>query len=212
VPVNFNDIQGAECICTTSTCGAGLLNAASAVQAAQKPFGIVQATSTIDPNTSVGIDGRTSFDVDGDPVTTYQWSIVNVTGATPTIADVATGTTTLQVTGNSRFTLRLRVTDDAGLIDDTDFAMVTTTPPEPPPVPPATTPIGGGGGGGGGSFDWWLLVLGLLPLALPGPRRRKAVRVRSRPAPRNSTLREVQELYGSARRSYRNRRRQHFPQ
>lgn len=211
VPVSVNDIQGAECICTTSTCGAGLLNVASAVKAAQKPFGIVQAPSTIDPSTSVNIDGRTSFDVDGDPVTAYQWSIVNVTGVTPTIADIATGTTTLQVTGNSRFTLRLRVTDDAGIIDDTDFAIVTTTPPEPPPAPLPSTPIGGGGGGGG-SFDWWLLVLGLLPLAFTGPRRRKAVRARGRALPRDSALREVQELYGSARRSYRSRRRQNFPQ
>jgi serine protease len=205
VPVSVNDVQGAECICTTSTCGAGLLNAAAAVNAALKPFGIVQAPTTIDPSVSVPIDGRTSFDVDGDPVTTYQWSILNVTGATPTIADVGTGTTTLQVTGNSRFTLRLRVTDDAGLTDDTDFAMVTSTPPEPPPTPPASTPIGGGGGGGG-SFDWWLLVLGLLPLALPGPRRRKAARARGRSVPRSSLSDEVPEL-NSASRSYRRRRR-----
>lgn len=188
VPTSF--VQDAECICTTVTCGAGMLNTVSAVNAALKPFGIVQATATIDPNVSVNIGGSASFGAPGRSIAAYQWSILNVTGATPTLADAAAASTTLQVSGNSRFTLRLRVTDDAGATDDTDFAMVTSTAPEPQ-TPPASTPIGTGGGGG--SFDWWLLLLGLLPLALPGPRRRKA-------SP------------SSPGRSHRRRRRQQFPQ
>ena len=187
VPTTF--VQGGECICTTATCGAGMLNTAAAVSAALKPFGIVQSIATIDPNVAVNISGSTSFAAPNQTVTSYQWSVVNVTGATPTIADAAAASTTLQVNGNSRFTLRLRVTDDAGAIDDTDFAMVTTTPPEPQ-TPPPSSPIGRSDGGGG-SFDWWLLFLGLLPLALPGPRRRKLTN-------------------GSAGRSHRRRRREHF--
>ncbi|HWK52512.1 MAG TPA: hypothetical protein VNR40_21605, partial [Steroidobacter sp.] len=160
------------------------------VTAALKPFGIVQSTATIDPNVAVNISGSTSFAAPDQTVASYQWSVVNVTGATPTIADAAAASTTLQVDGNSRFILRLRITDDAGTIDDTDFAMVTSTPPEPQ-TPPPTSPIGRSSGGGGGSFDWWLLFLGLLPLALPGPRRRKVTN-------------------GSAGRSHRRRRREHF--
>ena len=205
-------LQGAECICTTTTCGAGMLNTASAVAAALKPFGIVLAPATIDTNVNIPIDGTTSFDVNGNAVASYAWSIANVTGATPTIAAATTGVTTLQVPGNSRFTLSLRVTDTNGATDDTNFAMVTTTSPDPPPAPPATSPIGPRGNGGGGSFDWWLLVLGLLPLALPGPRRRKPARVRSRSTPRNSTTREIHEATGLTSRSHRRRRRQHFPQ
>lgn len=205
VPTNF--VQGQECICTTATCGAGMLNTAAAVTAALRPFGVVQATATIDPNVSVNISGTASFGAPGHTVTAYQWSILNVTGATPTIADTAAATTTLQVTGTSRFTLRLRVTDDAGVTDDTDFAMATAQPQ----TPPASTPIGSGGGGGG-SFDWWLLVLGLLPLALPGPRRRRAARARAQSKSRNSSSRDLSEANPSASRSYRRRRRQHFPQ
>jgi hypothetical protein len=96
--------------------------------------------------------------------------------------------TTVQVAGNSRFTLRLRVTDDAGATDDTDFAMVTTTAPDV--QAPPTSPIGQSGGGGG-SFDWWLLILGLLPLALPAFRRRRVAS-------------------GSAGRGHRRRRREDF--
>lgn len=187
VPTTF--VQGAECICTTVTCGAGMLNTAGAVNAALKPFGVVQSTATIDPNVAINISGSTSFAAPTRTVASYQWSVLNVTGATPTIADAAATSTTVQVNGNSRFTLRLRVTDDAGVTDDTDFAMVTSTPPEPQ-TPPASSPIGQSNGGGG-SFDWWLLFLGLLPLAIPGPRRRKVVN-------------------GSAGRSHRRRRREHF--
>ena len=200
VPTNVQ--QGAECICTTSTCGSGMLNTAAAVAAALKPFGVIQANAVIDPNVGVNIAGSSSFGAPGHTVASYQWSILNVTGATPTIADTAASTTTLQVSGNSRFTLRLRVTDDAGTTDDTDFAMVTTTSPDIV-TPPASTPIGPRGRGGGGNFDWWLLFLGLLPLALPGPRRRKAVRVRWRCLPRNLP---------SISRGLRRRRRQQVPQ
>lgn len=189
VPTNF--VQGEECICTTVTCGAGMLNTFAAVTAALKPFGIVQSTATIATNTAVNISGSTSFGAPGHTISSYQWSTLNVTGATPAIADAGAASTTVQVSGNSRFTLRLTVTDDAGVTDGTDFAMVTSTPPESQ-APPASTPIGTGGGGGG-SFDWWLLLLGLLPLALPGPRRRKVVSA-------------------SASRGNRRRRRQYFPQ
>jgi serine protease len=187
VPTTF--VQGGECICTTVTCGAGMLNTFGAVQAALKPFGIVTSSATIDPNVAVNISGSTSFAAPTHTVASYQWSVVNITGATPAIADAAAVATTVQVNGNSRFTLRLRVTDDAGVTDDTDFAMVTSTPPEPQ-TPPASSPIGQSNGGGG-NFDWWLLFLGLLPLALPGPRRRKVAN-------------------GSAGRSDRRRRREDF--
>lgn len=203
IPTNF--VQRQECICTTSTCGSGILNTAAAVAAALRPFAFVTAAATIDPNVSVNINATASFGSPGRTITAYQWSVAGVIGATPTITDTTAATTTLQVTGTSRFTLRLRVTDDTGVTDDTDFAMATTQPQA------RSTPIGRGSGGGG-SFDWWLLVLGLLPLALPGPRRRRAARARAQSKPRNSSSRDLQDATISASRSYRRRRRQHFPQ
>lgn len=199
--------QGDECICTTATCGAGMLNTFAAVSALSSgaPFGVIQASSSIAVNTNVAIDARTSFDSSGGNVASYQWSVVNVTGAMPTIANAASPNTTLQVGGTSSFTLRLQVTDANGATDMTDFTMATAAT-----TPPAQTPIGGGGGGGG-AFDWWLLLLGLLPLALPGPRKRKPARVRGE-AHRASPLPEWQHASVSAVRSDRRRRRQNFPQ
>jgi len=200
--------QNEECICTTSTCGAGMLNTQAAVNAAisAAPFGVIQASSTLTVNTATNISGTASFDSNGAQIGTYQWSVLNVTGAMPTIANPTSGTTTVQVGDTSSFTLRLRVTDASGATDDTDFAMATAAPI----TPPSATPIGSGGGGGG-SFDWWLLLLGLLPLALPGPRKRKPARVRGRMAPR-SPLSEWQHASVSAVRSDRRRRRQQFPE
>ena len=60
-------------------------------------------------------------------------------------------------------------------------------------------------------FDWWLLLLGLLPLALPGPRKRRPARVRGL-ARRTSPLPEWQHATVSAVRCDRRRRRQNFPQ
>jgi serine protease len=205
VPTTFT--QGEECICTTATCGAGMLNTAAAVNSLAAPFGVIQAPGTIDVNTNISINALTSFDTNGGSVASYQWSVLNVTGAMPTIANATTGTTTLQVTGTSNFTLRLRVTGAGGTTDDTDFAMATAAST----TPPTQTPIGSGGGGGGGAFDWWLLLLGLLPLALPGPRKRKPARVRGL-ARRSSPLPEWQHASVSAVRSDRRRRRQNFPQ
>jgi serine protease len=203
-----NLVQGAECICTTATCGAGMLNTSAAINALSSPFGVIQASSTIGISTNVSIDGSSSFDTNGNQVVSYQWSVLNVSGAMPTIANATSGTTTLQVSGTSNFTLRLRVTGASGATDDTDFAMATTAVT----TPPAQTPIGsGGGGGGGGAFDWWLLLLGLLPLALPGPRKRRPARVRGL-ARRASPLGEWQHASVSAVRCDRRRRRQHFPE
>jgi serine protease len=206
VPTTFP--QGEECICTTATCGAGMLNTSAAVNALSGPFGVIQAPATIEVNTNISIDGRTSFDTSGSQVPTYQWSVLNVTGAMPTIANPASGNTTLQVSGTSNFTLRLRVTGADGTTDDTDFAMATVASTSPP----TQTPIGSGGGGGGGAFDWWLLLLGLLPLALPGPRKRRPAGARGRQAPRAKPLSEWQHASISAVRSDRRRRRQNFPQ
>ena len=41
VPVNDQDFQLAQCLCTTSTCGAGMANAANSVAAADRPIAAV---------------------------------------------------------------------------------------------------------------------------------------------------------------------------
>jgi serine protease len=149
-------VQNQECICTTQTCGAGMLNTHAAVLAAQRPFAISEAPSTITAGTAASIDARTSFASNGRTIATYQWTAVGVTGATPVFADASQPLTSVQVSDASTFTLRLTVTDDMGGQDTADVAVATATPPPPPPPPPPTS--SGGGGGGGGSLGWLMLL------------------------------------------------------
>jgi serine protease len=155
--VPAGDLQQEECICTTGTCGAGMLDMHAAVLAAQLPFAVADAPATVSTATAVSIDARDSFASNGRTIASFQWTALNVTGATPTFADATQPLTTLQVADTSSFTLRLTVTDDQGLQDTADIAVATATPP--PPSPPTTPPASVGGGGGGGSLGWLLVAL-----------------------------------------------------
>lgn len=161
VPVG--DLQQEECICTAATCGAGMLNTQGAVLAAQRPFAIAEAPTTINTGTAVNIDARDSFASNGRTIASFQWTALGVTGATPTFGDATQALTTMQAADASTFTLRLTVTDDQGSQDTADIAVATAAPPPPPPPPP-TPPPASSGGGGGGSFGWLMLAL----LALVG--------------------------------------------
>ena len=165
--VPAGDLQAEECICTTETCGAGMLNTNAAVLAAQRPFAIAEAPSSITVGTAAGIDARNSFASNGRTITSFQWTAIGLTGATPAFGNATQPTTTVQVSDASTFTLRLTVTDSAGAQDTADVAMATPTPPPPPPppTPPTTTPSGGGGGGGGGGNPGWVMLLALLAIS-----------------------------------------------
>ena len=153
--VPAGDLQQQECICTTATCGAGMLNTEGAVLAAQRPFAIAAAPTTINTGADVSIDARTSFVSNGRTVASFQWTALAVTGATPTFGDATQPLTTVRVADASSFTLRVTVTDDLGSQDTADVVVVTATPPPPPPPP---TPPARGGGGGGGSIGWLLIA------------------------------------------------------
>jgi serine protease len=155
VPVG--DTQAEECICTTETCGAGMLNTNAAVLAAQRPFAIANAPSSITVGVATGIDASDSFASNGRTIASYQWTAIAVTGATPTFGNASQPLTTVQVSDTSTFTLRLTVTDSQGVPDTADVAMATPIPPPPPTTPPAAQPSGGGGGGG--SLGWLMLLL-----------------------------------------------------
>jgi len=158
--VPAGDTQAAECICTTQTCGAGMLNTHAAVLAAQRPLAVANAPSSIAVGVAAGIDGRDSFASNGRTITSFQWTAIGVSGATPTFGNASQALTTVQVADSSTFTLRLTVTDNQGMQDTADVAMATPTapaPPAPPTTPPAQQPSGGGGGGG--SLGWLMLLL-----------------------------------------------------
>jgi serine protease len=105
-----------ECICTTTTCGAGMVNAFSAVKAALKPIAAVKI-----PAGSIGanaiFDAGGSSAACGATIAGYAWS---KTGA----VSINAGATSAQVniTASGTGTLKVVVTDSAG---NTDTAVIT---------------------------------------------------------------------------------------
>lgn len=164
VPTSATDLQAAECNCTTQTCGAGMLNTAAAVDAALRPFAILQTTGTVVNGATISLDASASFASNGRSLTSFQWSVQNLTGSAPVVMAPTQATTTLQITGASQFTLRLTVTDDQGGQDVEEVALATPAA-EPPPVTPSRA------GGGGGQLGWEVLGLALLSAALRRSRR-----------------------------------------
>lgn len=167
VPTSTSEVQNEECVCTTQTCGAGMLNAGAAVVAAGKPLALFQTSGSLDVGTTLSIDASDSFASQGRTIVSHLWSVANVTGTAPTLANASAASTTLQLSAPSEFTLRLTVTDDQGTQDTKEVPLATTTPvpTTPPPTPPST---GGGitsSGGGGGAFGWELLALALFGAA-----------------------------------------------
>ncbi|MEK8047256.1 S8 family peptidase [Ideonella margarita] len=125
--------QDSECYCTTSTCGAGLLNAGAAVVAAapQTPtVAMVLSATVVSQGSSVTIDASGSSAVSGSTISSYAWSITNGSSA----AQFTTGTTGSSVsllgTGVGSVTVSLTVTDSQGRTS-TDTRSFSVTAPSP---------------------------------------------------------------------------------
>jgi serine protease len=155
-----------ECYCTTTTCGAGMLNAHAAVSAAAllsttKAI-ITYAFATTPIGGTITLNGNASTAVPGQTITNYQWSLAQ----TPSTVVTLNGTTGPSVVATAvaagAVTVQLTVTDSAGGSASTQQVVNVTTP----------AGGGGGGGGGGAANPLWLLALagGALLLA---PRRRR---------------------------------------
>lgn len=160
VPSIGSPVQDSECNCTTSTCGAGMLNTGAAVAAALRPLAVLSTTGTVAAGATITIDGSSSFASQGRTIAAHQWSVTDVVGATPSVGNTSQASTTLQIPGQSEFTLQLTVTDDQGTQDTKEIVMVTPAAPAPTTPQPSSPPIGGSGGGG--SSGWELLLLALL--------------------------------------------------
>jgi serine protease len=189
VPLSSTDFQLAECICTTQTCGAGMLDASAAVGAAQRPIAFVVTPASVSAGQLISLDGRTSAAACNRTLASFAWTVLSSSGTPPTISNPDQAVTTVQAPASGDFVLRLTVTDSQGAQDFADVAVTpastgttavaplggTACPPiitiaQTPvtPTPPSSPPTRGGGGGGGG-----MLLLDLLALAAALTRRNR---------------------------------------
>lgn len=158
-----------ECSCTASTCGAGMVNAARAVEDALRPIAAIAALSNASPGQTLTLDGSGSAAACGHSIRSYEWTEA---GSPAVISNAATVAVTAPASGTT--TLQLTITDDAGR---TDTAWVTIGPnavttlapanagkaacPAPVQLAPPAAPARAAppaGGGGGGSMDALTLI------------------------------------------------------
>ena len=117
-----------QCYCTTSTCGAGMLNAAAAVARAAGlvtlPTAVVSPSSAgITLGSSLSLSAAGSSASTGRSLVAYDWRITQ--GAGLASFSAATDTLGTAITGNSAgtVTVKLTVTDSTGA-SDSSFATV----------------------------------------------------------------------------------------
>ena len=158
--------QDAECYCTTSTCGAGMLNAAAAVAAMSgaaptSSFSVSPAAPSVGGN--VVLNGQASTAAAGRTLTGYQWAITaggtlaSFSGATNAV------TATLSPSAAGDVTVQLTVTDDLGATHISSQTLTIASPPAPNPELES-------GGGSASPAGLLLLALGAVLLG----RRRRA--------------------------------------
>jgi serine protease len=123
VPTSAGDLQLAECVCTTETCGAGMANAQGAVQAALRPVAAV-APGNVSPGQDLQLRGSGSGAACGRAVSAYSWTMVN---GSQGIFGADTDTATVVAPTSGTFTVRLTVTDDAGSQDTADIVVTPTS-------------------------------------------------------------------------------------
>ena len=138
------DIEG-QCNCTTSTCGAGMLDAAKAVASALSPMAAFSAPNPAPTNASVSLDGSVSSAAFGRSIVSWSWTLLQARpGAS--LTNAASPVATLQTTSDGNYVVRLVVTDNQGASTTSDIVVTVGAG--------GTIDSGGGGGGGGrGSLD-----------------------------------------------------------
>ena len=164
-----------ECLCTTSTCGAGMLDAGAAVTLASTttptytaPTAVASpTTATVAVGSTVTLSGTGSSVGSSGAALTYQWTIAD----SDTFVTLGSSTSSsVVVTGSSAGTAKVRLTvfdATSGLSSSADVSVTVTG---------ATSSGGGGsssggGGGGGAANPLWLLALAVAGLLLR-PRQR----------------------------------------
>ena len=135
------------CACTTSTCGAGMANAAGSVTAALRPVADIALPASVTGGQDVVLDGSGSTAADGGALT-YSWTAVC---STPTITGADTATATVVAPRSGSFAVRLTVTDDQTAQYSTDITITHSSAELAAPGTSGVCQAASGGGGGGGA-------------------------------------------------------------
>jgi serine protease len=167
-----------ECYCTTSTCGAGMVDAAAAVAAAAALNGVTVAiaqspASGLTAGQTLTLTATATGLPSGRTVASTAWVLVDGGGIVTGFASgAATASATVTPTGAGSFTVRADVTDSAGAVYSQSVTIAVTAAATGGGSGGTSGGSSSGGGGGGSVSAAWLAALLLAALAL----RRSATR------------------------------------
>jgi serine protease len=125
-----------NCNCTTTTCGAGMLDAYRAVLSAANAVAIAPESVSGTAGQAIALDGSRSLPSPSGTALSYRWTIVSGAGATLANSTAAIASLTAPA---GTYVVQLEVTDNAPTAT-IDRTTVTVS------VAPAPSPSGGGGG------------------------------------------------------------------
>jgi serine protease len=205
VPANAQDVQLAQCLCTTSTCGAGMVSAANSVEAADRPIAGVQLPGSVSAGQAVALDASGSAAACGRTVSSHAWAVIAPVSNPPVIVGANSANASVAAPATGSITLRLTVTDSVGRTDTADVVITSSTatsgapsaagsapcatpvvsgatPGSPTPPPSSSSSSGGSsssgsssGGGGGGGGGSLGLGMVMLLGVLTAAARRRRV-------------------------------------
>lgn len=168
-----------ECYCTTTTCGAGMVDAAAAVAAAVALNGVTVAitqspASGLTAGQTLTLTAAATGLPTGRTVASTVWVVVDGGGIVTSFASGANAATaTIMPSAAGSFTVRADVTDSAGATYSQSVTVTVAAAPSTGGGSAGGSTGGSSGGGGGGSVSAaWLAGLLLAALAL----RRSAAR------------------------------------
>jgi serine protease len=163
-----------ECYCTTSTCGAGMLDAHAAVLSVSGVQASISLTTTT-PTAGQSVALMSSSVIGtGQTIASYLWTILNAGTSGVAIVGANDGASvTVTPSAAGTFLIQLTTTDNLGFVSTTTLSVVVA--PASTVTPPATTPPAASGGGGALGVCWLLLLLSaVLALAMTARRERRS--------------------------------------
>jgi serine protease len=168
-----------ECYCTTSTCGAGMLDAGAAVAAVVPPVAppttaIAASSSSPTAGASVTLDASGTTANGGRSIAGYQWQITSGSSFAAFSGATNAASATLVTSAAGSVVVSLTVTDSAGA---TGSASSTVSVQAAPATPVTPSSSGGTSSGGGGAMSAaWVAGLGVAAWALRRANRRVVCR------------------------------------
>ena len=162
-----NGVEQLQCYCSSSTCGAGMLDAGAAVLAAAGGRARIDVSPAAPvAGGSIAFSGAGSLVAPGRTIAAWAWSLVDGGGAATAFSgSTQSASATLPTVAAGTVVVRLVITDDRGVAIATQTSVSVAAPPGSTVVTP--TAAAAGGGSGGGALSWgWLLALAAAAAAL----------------------------------------------